>query len=227
MKNLNPKSGLKQLVSGYYCLPRKIILDEIRNNKLKPSELGYFIILLNSADWDEDEYRKGFIRHDLNKLANLWGIPNTTLYDNIKKLKAKKLLISERGAYRINNFNRFTLKGAQAYVKEKPSSEYLNQLPEISESHSELSELVQTNEAPPFNDSSKVEFNSYPKKVLIKQEVRSDEWYESIHQSEGYKYLTPEDMRWIDENLTEEVEINDQESDQQASPVDQDRGEFD
>lgn len=49
--------------------------------------------------------------------------------------------------------------------------------------------------------SSKDDSRLYPKEVLIKQEVRGGEKYQQIHDEGNYQYLTPDDMRWIDENI--------------------------
>ena len=50
-------------------------------------------------------------------------------------------------------------------------------------------------------DSSKIESSFIPRKVLINQPVRTDEEYQWIYDEGGYKYLTPDDMRWIDQNV--------------------------
>jgi hypothetical protein len=210
MKNLNPTSGAKQLVSGYFCVPRKIVFDLIKGKKIKPSELGYFIILLSSADWDNDPYRKGYIRQELTKLSALWDIPYSTLFDYIKRLKDGNLLISENNAHKINNFENFTSKGAQLYVKEKPTNEYLNNIFTKSENVSEISDNAKAETTTPFRDSSKIGFDVYPKTVVIKQDVRSKEEYERIYIDGDFQGLSVEDMQWIDENIRESIEISDQ-----------------
>lgn len=210
MKNLNPTSGAKQIVSGYFCVPRKIVFDLIKGKKIKPIELGYFIILLSSADWDNDPYRKGYIRQELTNLSVLWDIPYSTLFDYIKKLKDGNLLLSENNAYKINNFENFTSKGAQLYVKEKPTNEYLNKLFIKSENVSEISDSTKAETTAPFRDSSKIGFDVYPKTVVIKQDVRSKEEYERMYKDGGFQGLLPDDMRWIDENVREVIEISDE-----------------
>lgn len=51
--------------------------------------------------------------------------------------------------------------------------------------------------------SSKYEYNVYPKKICIKQAVRTIEEYEQIYKDGNDQSLTPEDMQWIDENVVE------------------------
>jgi len=47
------------------------------------------------------------------------------------------------------------------------------------------------------------------KRVVIKQEVRSDKEYQRIYQGGDFQNLTPDDMKWIDENLSEIKVIED------------------
>jgi len=49
------------------------------------------------------------------------------------------------------------------------------------------------------------------KVVLIKQKVRSDEEYQKIYADSGFDVLTPDDMKWIDQNITEKIEIENSE----------------
>ncbi|MFH1792732.1 MAG: hypothetical protein ABH819_03815 [Patescibacteria group bacterium] len=45
------------------------------------------------------------------------------------------------------------------------------------------------------------------KVVLIKQKVRSDEEYQKIYTEGSFDVLTPDDMKWIDQNVQEKIEI--------------------
>ena len=213
MKNLNPTSGLLQIVSGYLLLSRKIIVDLIRDKKMKPIELGYFTIFLISADWDDDTYRNGYIRHGLTELSTIWNIPYSTLYDYSKILVEKQLLIINRDTLQINNFEYFTSKGIQTIVKNKPTDEYLNSLLTKPFNTSEISEndSLFTNgnnkDTPPFSGSSKVEFDIYPRRVILKQKAKAEQEYEKIYKEDISPCLPPKDMRWIDENVEEKTEV--------------------
>lgn len=217
MKNLNPSAGLKQIANGYICLPRKKILELIKNRKIKPLELGYFIILLVSADWDNDEFRYGFIRHESSRLSAIWGIPYATLRDNIVELTKKGVLIADRNTPKITDFHNFTLKGAQSFVssKTKAVSEEPKNTSSIVSIDSEISEKSQPTDNSPFNASFKSEFNVYPRRIVIRQRVKRDEEYQQLSISAGFTKLTPEDMRWIDENVTEELTIENEEMEKQ------------
>jgi len=64
------------------------------------------------------------------------------------------------------------------------------------------------------DDSSIVSYKdkhslTYPKRVLIKQETRTEEKYQRMYQDD-LDGLTPEDMRWIDTNLTEVLEVTEE-----------------
>ena len=49
--------------------------------------------------------------------------------------------------------------------------------------------------------SSKVDSSFIPKRVVVSQPVRTDDEYQRIYDEGGYKYLTPDNMRWIDRNI--------------------------
>jgi len=211
MKNLNPTSGLRQIVSGYLYLPRQIIIDYVKTKKIKPSELGYFIIFLISADWDKNEYRKGFIRFKLKELAVIWNISYSTLYSNIKKLFGKELLFKEKDTLKIKDFDLFIKKGAEHLVKNKITDLEIKKLFPDSIGRFHNFENSETKNSISFKSSSKVGFNTYPKGVCIKQSVRTKESYEQIYKNGGFLSLTPDDMQWIDENIEEIIEIDSKE----------------
>ncbi len=58
----------------------------------------------------------------------------------------------------------------------------------------------------------KSEYFAKKKKILIKQEARSDEEYQEIYKEGGYKGFTPDYMKWVDENVVEEVELKEDKS---------------
>lgn len=215
MKNLNPVSGLKQITNGYICLPRRMVVELLKNKKIKQLELGYFIIFLISADWDTDVFRNGFIRHELPRLSKIWGIPYTTLQEHATNLVEKQLLITEKDTLKINNFERFTSGGAQTFVKNKPTDQDLKKLfPELF-SNSGISEDLLAGSSSCFKDSSKVNSGMYSKRVVIRQDGKSEEEYQKIYRGGGFERFTPDDMRWIDENVTEEIDIDNDETEKQ------------
>jgi len=71
--------------------------------------------------------------------------------------------------------------------------------------------------------SFKGELGSFPigsnRMVLIQQDVRSDSEYQKIYKEGHYEGLTPDDMRWIDENVTEKVAIENNEQEKNIVDV--------
>src|SRR3989338_88931 len=208
MKNLNPYAGLNQIRRGYLCITRQMPLDNLRNGVLSVNELGYFLIFLISADWDRNQDRKGFIRYDLRKLSDIWKIPYQTLNDNLIKLIKKNVIIKERNTPKIPDFDRFTFSGANQIAKQTYTNEESKQYFDNLFSNSEIPLQPKRKSPIPFNTSSKSEFSIPSKSVVIKQPVRTNEEYQQIYDDEGYKFLTPDDMRWIDENVSGKEQVN-------------------
>jgi hypothetical protein len=163
LKNLNPYSGLRQLTSGYICLPRLPILTKIKNKKIKPGELGYFIISLLSADWDTDPERKGSIRHNTSDLSKIWGIPQSTLSGQLLKLVKASQIENKNDVMKFVDFDQYTFMVASQNAKKKLTDEELKQLfpnllgpTDVSPYNNEISEIHQIKESQSFRDSFKV-----------------------------------------------------------------------
>jgi hypothetical protein len=216
MKNLNPNSGLKQIAVGKLYLPRRIILENIRNKTLTPNELGYFIIALISADWNEGEYRYGLIRHEIKNLAKIWNIPESTFGGNFKKLINNGVLTKNLNTFQVNDFEYF--QKAHAYKNESLSDEDLKEIfgnslleTEIPKIKTEIPNhnLSKTHKA--LKIASKVD-NKVFHNALVNKDTRDKvvsnrtiDDYQRIYLEGGYKEgcspLLPEDMKWIDEHI--------------------------
>jgi len=204
MKNLNPNSGLRQISTGKLYLPRKIILEHIRNKTLTTQELGYFTIAVVSSDWNEGEYRYGFIRHEIKKLAKIWNIPESTLGENFKKLVKKGVLTKKLDAFQVKDFEYF--EKAHAYKNESLSDEDLKEIFGISLLENGFP-LLKTEI--PLHDLSKVpKVLNVSHKVVINKVARPENTirttadYTKIYEDGGYSSLLPEDMKWLDEHIT-------------------------
>jgi hypothetical protein len=185
LKNLNPYAGFRQITSGYICLSRLPILTAIKNKKIKPGELGYFIIFLLSADWDTGPHRKGLIRYTQSDLSKMWGIPLSTLNGQLPKSIEANLIEDIKGAMKIVDFDQYTPSFANKNAKNKMSNEELQQLfpnmfntADVSPDNNEISETLQSNEPPPFRDSFKVSSKDHlPVKELdILYAYTREEW---------------------------------------------------
>jgi len=216
MRNLNPHSGLKQLITGSYSVIRSEVLDLAKKHQLSPLEIGYYFILLTSTDWDPDKYRFGLVRIDLIKLAKAWNIPPSTFRDNLKKLIKKQVVtLSEGGVPKIVNFENYTHSRSSALAKKIYSDEsvenyFYNLFPknEISLSSKLISPL-------PFKDSFKNDLivssseSKAIKTVILHQEVRTDSEYQIIYQEGNWSSFTADDMKWVDQNTRWNVIVRD------------------
>lgn len=220
LKNANPYTGLRQITSGYLPILRLPILKLIKSKKLKLSELGYYIFFLLCTDWDSDKYRKGYIRYSLRDLSTISDVPYTTLNGQLIKLIDKKLVSVEFNLLKVNDFEKFTTKIANKVSKNTLGCEELKAMfpkivrnTEISEESDEnsdvnyeISENKQINDNVSFKSSFKSEFNDdKEKKVIIKQELRTEEEYQKLSKEHG---LPVDDLKWIDQNVTEELKID-------------------
>jgi len=211
MKNLNPNSGLRQVCTGKIYIPRRVILEHVRNKTLTVNDLGYFIIALISADWNEGDYRYGLVRHDIRKLAKVWNIPESTLGGNLQKLINKGVLTKKLDTFQVNDFKYF--EKAHAYKNESLSDEDLKEIfgnsllengfpllnPEIPLLNPEIP-LHDLSKVPKvLNVSLKVVINKVNKPELT---IRTTADYTKIYDEGGYTTLLPEDMRWLDEHIT-------------------------
>lgn len=197
MKNLNPTAGFKQLTTGNIYLPRGMTIDLIKNKKIKFNEIGYYFIAATAADWNQGEYRFGLIRHSLKDLAIIFNVPHTTLAENFNKLAKKGLLIKKENIFKVKNFDYF--QNPKAYKNKHQNNEILKQLTENSVRKTEKSEF---NSEISYNNLSKRSKNfKVAIKVGNKVSNRSAIDYQKIHNEESYAFLSPEDMKWIDEHI--------------------------
>lgn len=223
MRNLNPHSGLKQLITGSYSVVRSEVLDLARKHQLSALEIGYFIIFLTSADWDPDKDRFGLVRNDLNKLAKAWNIPTSTFRDNLKRLIQKQVItLRVDGVPKIVNFENYTYSKSSELAKKRYSDEFIENYFENSFSKTENSSLeneislnLKLIPSLPFKDSIKNDLiassseSKAIKTVMLHQEVRSDAEYQSIYQEGNWGAFTTDDMKWVDQNTRWSVVVRD------------------
>jgi len=62
-----------------------------------------------------------------------------------------------------------------------------------------------------YKDSNTPSSIDSHKVVVIKQEVRSDKEYQQIYDDGDYTNFTPDDMKWVDQNVIEKIEIENDE----------------
>lgn len=179
MKNLNPESGLKQITKGSIFLYRYLVLKLIRGGKLKPSELGLYLIFVCSADWDVDKYRKGLIRYELPLLSKILQIPYSTLLSQLNSLNKKGLIefkkINNQRVPSIVNFDFFTSRAQKNSTELNLKNEELkNFFPELL-SDSEIQEPNQITHSNSFKDSFKDNLSDDDKE-FINNDLKANEY---------------------------------------------------
>lgn len=207
MKNLNPHAGYSQITTGTFYVPRGLIVDLIRNKKLKTNELSFYLLAILSADWNAGEHRYGLIRHNLKDLSQILKIPNSTFTENLNKLIDKGLLSKHSNAIRVNNFDYF--QKAKAYKSKNQNNEILEQLKEIPkkdceipESQSDISENISIKLSDSFNVSFKVGNNLSDND---RYQYTQSEWAKIRLQDPGLPSW--EDKLLIDESVREATPI--------------------
>jgi len=131
LKNLNPYTGLKQIVSGYIHVPRIVLLNFIKLQGHKPHLLSYYLILVTSADWDVRSNRKSFIRYSTQDLAKLWSLKQSTLESNISKLLKLNYIQRKNSVLKITNYQPFECRSAQTIascIKQNCDNEILRSI---------------------------------------------------------------------------------------------------
>ena len=205
MRNLDPNSGLRQISTGKLYIPRRIVLELIKNKTLTVNDLGYLLIALISADWNEGEYRYGFIRQETKKLAKMWGMSDNTLGDGFKRLLTKGVLSKKLKTYLVNNFEYY--EKAHAYKNASLSDEDLKEIfgnslleTEIKNNNNEIPDSNLSKTSKLLNVSHKIVINKDIEDKAISYKTLDD--YQAIYLEGGYTSLLPEDMGWLDKHIT-------------------------
>lgn len=178
MINLNPQAGKKQLISGYFCLPRINTFTLIR--QVNPTLLSYLILAISVADWDSNKHRLGFIRYSSRELADFFGLSHITLQRNFRKLKElgwlELIKVKEKQAYRVNNYKIYSPRGAQELAKQIAEMNK-NDKDEVIEdflSDKKISQIkqicsrIQTSESDSFKCSFKDSSNASSNRIINK-----------------------------------------------------------
>lgn len=135
------------------------MLKSVKNKSLKPVEIGYYLILVCSADWDVDRYRKGLIRFELPILAKIWDIPYSTLVAQLNNLVKKGYVeyqtINNQRVPCIVNYENFTHRAQKDSTElNLPDDELKRFFPDILSDY-QIQEPAQTNDGNSFKVSSK------------------------------------------------------------------------
>jgi len=196
MKNLNPKSGLKQISSGKLYLPRRFVLELIKNKRITVNQLGYYILAHISTDWTDEEYRYGFIRHETKQLSKIFNISYSTLNDNLNKLVEAGLITKRQDVLSINDFIHFQKAGGKYSNKNVTTDEELELIFKDLLQESENSDSNQIESTKSLKIPHKVEHKVVSKGVY----ERTNADYQRIYVEGNYSGFLPDDMRWLDDH---------------------------
>ena len=153
--------------------------------------------------WLKDKVARNLttlLEHGLLKLLENNQIEVVDYYRFLPKNAFCRIKSGEETSYLLKNIAK--MRSQNAEMREE-NANLRNSAPDLATNNTPISDVV----------SSKV--NPVTRKVVIKQKTRSEEEYQRIYQQGSFQDLTLADMRWIDENVSEQVKIEseDQEKD--------------
>lgn len=206
----------------------------IKNGVLNPQEFLLFEYYLDSMDFDSRHSNFGVFESYLDEIAKDFNKKVDAVQDwhnNLLKKGFIQQIDKKRKLFKVKSPERYgTTFGCNANdfaknEKNTPTLDFILQNICFSPEKAKINPQNNTNLA--LNNSSKPlgsfkgELGSSPigskKVVVIKQDVvRSDEEYQKMWNEGNYSMLTPEDMKSIDQDLQEEIEIK---SDEQEKEI--------
>jgi len=204
----------------------------IKNRVLTPQEFLLFEYYLDSMDFDSRHSNFGTFEAYLDEVALDFDKKPDTIQDWHNKLLSKsfiELVNKKRRLFKVKSPERYgTILGCNAreFVKNEkntPTLDFILQnicfTPEKAKINPSKNTILALNNTSKHLGSFKGELGlpsiDFKKVVVIKQSVRSDEEYQKMSQ-DGDFGLSPEDMKWIDRNALEKIEIK---SDEQEKEI--------
>jgi len=205
----------------------------IKKGVLNPQEFLLLEYYFDSMDFDSRHGNFGAFESYPEEIAKDFNKKAETIQDWHNNLLAKgfiQLIDKKRKLFKVKSPERYgTTFGcnAQDFAKNEkntPTLDFLLQNICFSPEKAEINPQNNTNLALDNNSkplgSFKGELGLSPisskKVVVIKQAIRSDQEYQDIYSRGDFLSLTPDDMKWIDQNIQEKIEI---ESDEQEKEI--------
>lgn len=223
-----------QKLTGYRACHRNRWLL-LKNGCLSLQEFLLFEFYLDQMDFDSDHSNFGCFEAYFDETSSFFlNNPDTIRiwHDGLLNKSFIELHDKRRCLFRVKHPEKYVTnpKGKAAnYAKEEKSCPTLGFLLENSCFFPEKLELIQKNRASLLmnntsktlgssKDVSRVIGNNSSKRIsVIRQKPRTEEEYQKIHKEGGFSpEFTPDDMEWIDKNVTEKIEI---ENDQQEKEI--------
>ena len=211
-------------LNGYRCSHRNKWLF-ISYGLLMVQELSLLEFYADVFDFDKKHRNFGLFKVDFEAIADVFNCSSNTIRNwHNKLLKIGFIEKGKGGFYKLACSNRFIPEGkwegkaAHYSQQEKDQSIgiiFQNFGMDLQSIERKLQPVVKNDvqklkKTPSIGIGSfKVDSKDYQeKKVLIKQEVRSDREYWEIWDKGDYKRLMVDDMKWIDKNIIENLTTN-------------------
>lgn len=192
----------------------------IRNGLLSVQELALLEYYADAMDFDRSHPKFSLVEIDFDRIARVFSCSPNTIRNWHKRLLSVGFI---RKTSKLHWFevvcapryiNPGFWKGEAAQYAEKEKGQPLETILQNFEINlqpigEKLQPVVNDQEDKAENNplrvigSSKYESGLYPGKIVVEQEVRSDEEYRRIYEEGGYQHLTVDDMKWIDEDIGE------------------------
>ena len=194
---------------------------------LKLHELMLLEFYADLMGFDKRNDRWGLITVDFKKIARYFRNSPSSIRSWHNRLLRVGLIkkTATKGIYSLTSHERYINPGkwqgkAAYYVgleKNQPAEKMFQNFGIISQNTEknvqpvkQIGNIKLKEQTPIVISSSKVESSIYPKRAVVNQPTRTNEEYQRIYDEGGYKFLTPDDMCWIDENIgaKEDVKSN-------------------
>lgn len=216
----------------------------IQNGFLTIQEFSLFEYYIDMTDFDFRHTKFGLFEYLPEQIAEIFDKEVNTIMSWHRQLIKKKLIYQidrRRSLFGITNPERYNIarNTALEHARQEKGISFQELCEIICQLNQKINQNIEKNKflqpelgiesAPkaigiPLRKESRS--NVYPfskgnnelvrKKVLLRQESRSDFEYKQIQSDGDYKYLTVEDMKWIDENVTETIEVKTDEQEKNA-----------
>lgn len=199
----------------------------IKHGILTIQELSLLEFYADLQDFDQGHENHGKFITDFNEMETIFLKSDSSIRNWHNRLLSLGFIkpTSTRGKYQLVCFERYITPGvwggqAGKYAELEKDQPVERVLQYFGIKVQEVGEIVQpvgkisvdsasNNDAKALSSSKDDSNVSLARKVLIKQEVRTEDKYQRMYQ-DNPDGLTPDDMRWVDENLKEILEITEE-----------------
>lgn len=201
----------------------------LQHGILNVQELAFLEFCADLVDFDKNHENYGLFEIDLVVVTKIFCCSENTIRNWLKKLLNIGFIkkTEKRGYFRMSCHERYINPGrwdgrAPEYAKKEKDQPVAIILQNFGIDLQTIEQKIQSVVENPPNSASeqepktlasfKVESTVSPRKiVVIKQMPRTDDEYERIHAKKNFRDFPIEDMRWIDEDVSEEIDVTDPE----------------